>query len=151
MDRDLLALDSTFEILSLPHRMNLILDCLRREDIAKPEQSYKGIVLGWVLSERLRECFDVKSFSIVGEMEDVECPAGIFSAADEFSRILRTRPYLVAETVSAIIRKFQMHDLGFLEYHGKKDGLSIFRKSAKCEAMEADEDAREFIERYFTA
>jgi hypothetical protein len=34
IDRDLLAYDPTFAILSRPHRMSLILTCLQREKVA---------------------------------------------------------------------------------------------------------------------
>lgn len=149
VDRDLLEFDPTFAILSRPHRMSLIMTCLQREGVASPGTSNESVVR-WEPSERLQGFLAIKSAGIIDDVEDVACPTGIFSAADEFSRILRTRPYLVAEITSSVVRQFQMYNVGLLEYCGKGAGLCVFRKSAKCiEVMNKDADARELIERYF--
>jgi hypothetical protein len=146
IDRDLLAFDTTFAILSRPHRMSLILTSLQRENVASAGKSRRDVVCRWDPSERLLEYLGAEPVGINDEFEDVQCPTGIFSAADEFARILRMRPYLVAEIASSVIRRFQMHNLGLLEYCGKKAGFCIFRKSKRCiEVMEKNADVREFI------
>jgi hypothetical protein len=152
IDRDLLAHDPKFAILSRPHRMSLILTCLQREDVASAGRSSNGVVLSWDLSQKWQKYLGAASAGINDDVEDVECPTGIFSAANEFSRILRTRPYLIEEIASSVVRHFQMHDIGLLEFCGKKAGICVFRRSKGCiEVVNKNADAREFIERHFNS
>jgi hypothetical protein len=148
MDRDLLAFNPAFSILSRPHRMSLIMTCLQRENVASARKSINGVVLSWDLSQTWQEYLSAQSAGIMDEIEDIECPAGIFSAADELSRILRTRSYLVEEITSSVVQRFQMCESGILDYCGRKAGLCVFRKSQRCiELMNKNAEFREAIER----
>jgi hypothetical protein len=132
IDRGLLAFNPAFAILSRPHRMSLIMTCLQRESIASGGWSNNGVVFSWQLSQKWQEYLGPPSAGIIDEIEDIECPAGIFSAADELSGILRTRSYLVEEITSSVVQRFQMYGSGILDYCGKGDGLCVFRLSQRC-------------------
>jgi hypothetical protein len=148
IDRDLLAFNPAFSILSRPHRMSLIMTCLQRENVASVRKSNNGVVLSWDLSQTWQEYLSAPSAGIMDAIEDIERPAGIFSAADELTGILRTRSYLVEEITSSVVQRFQMYGSGILDYCGKGDGLCVFRLSQRCiELMNRNPEFREAIER----
>jgi hypothetical protein len=98
---------------------------------------------------RLQEyLLGAESAGIDDASEDIERPPGIFSVADEFSRILRTRSYLVEEITTSVVRRFQMYESGILDYCGREAGLCVFRKSQRCiELMSKNAEFEEALER----
>jgi hypothetical protein len=140
LDWNFLECDPKFDALSRPHRMQLILASLVREDVAKAEKSDGGVGVRWRASHRLESHFGVTRHGIPDEYEDAGAPEVISTLADEFSKDLQVNGDAVEVHTVYAASCFAMYRLGMLEYRGKEDGFCQFYKSpdfvARSEELE---------------
>jgi hypothetical protein len=130
LDVSLLRHDPRFATLPRPQRMHLIVRTLARCDIARGEKYGGREVRRWRPSRRLERNLGVKGHGIPDEIERIEAPIAISTLVDELSDLLKENGEAIDEVTHYVLRLFGMHELEFLEYRGKRDGLCQFERSS---------------------
>jgi hypothetical protein len=131
IDAHLLEYDSNFASLPRFNRLHFIFRSLARCDIARPEKCGRKVIR-WRPSHRLKDYVGLKPRGIPDEFERIEAPRFFSTLADEFDEYLQTVSSPIEQTAFNVLRRFEMYEMGMLEYRRKKDGLCQFRKSSKC-------------------
>jgi len=112
LDASLFEYNPDFETLWRPHRLYMILECLKRCRIAMAEDLV-GRKVRWRPSRRLRRgSFAVQHHELPYEPEPIQPPIGSSTLADEFSEVLRTNTEAIKEVASYVARAFELRMFG---------------------------------------